>query len=630
MTPWERRRALPPPRAGHRRGIRRLAGGLRGGACLLAACLLLVLPLAAAAAPKVSAIRHWTAPDHTRVVLDLDGPFEHRVTSRPSPERIIIDLPGTGFACGTENRPVEDELLSRIRCNRLAGGAQVVLDLRDGYRFKYFALDAIPGEKPHRLVVDIFPTRRGEAAPKPEAPKPSLPVPPVERPLAKAEPPVSASPQAVAEAPSAADSAALPGSLAAGPTPGPVAGDEAAGASTAQEATPEAPKDEAAEAPAAEAAKGELAAAGTEPASAAAAPPGAERLITVVIDAGHGGEDPGAIYKGKREKDITLDIAKRLQRLLEKTPGYRPVLTRTGDYYISLARRRELADKAQGDLLISIHCNTAPSRSAGGIELYTLSTEGASSRRAQALADLENRADLVGGIFPGAGEEEYRLVLSKQLKTAIERSGLVAAALQAEARRDPVLRANRRLKRAGFAVCKMVSMPSVLVEVGFFTNGTDFPLLTSAQGRQSYAEWLARGVSAYFAEHRHTLYDPLFARREKLIYKVKPGDNLSGIAKRFGVSVDDLVRVNSLRRADRVNAGELLLVMSEQAAPVVHRVKPGENLTLIAKRYGVTVDSLRQANRLQRDGLIRPGQELVILPEGEAAKAAARGKERAQ
>ena len=600
MTPWERRRAPQPPRAGLRRATRRPGGALRVWAGLLTACLLLGLPRAAMAAPKVTAIRHWTAPDHTRVVFDLDSPFDYRVASRPSPERIVIDLPGAVFACGTENRPVEDDLLTRIRCNRLAHGAQVVLDLRDGYRFKYFALDAIPGEKPRRLVVDIFPTRQGESAPAPASPKPSLPRPPAERPLATAKPPVPAPEEQAA----AADTAAT----AAPPGPAVAAGDSAAGAPAA------APTEElaAAASPAAPATE-ETPAEPDRPAAAQAA----ERVITVVIDAGHGGEDPGAIYRGEREKEITLDIAKRFQRELEKRPGYRPVLTRTGDYYISLARRRELADKAQGDLLLSIHCNTAPSRSAGGIELYTLSTAGATSRRAQALADLENRADLVGGIFPGAGEEEYKLVLSKQLKTAIERGGLVAQALQTEARRDPVLRANRRLKRAGFAVCKMVSMPSVLVEVGFFTNGTDLPLLTSAKGRQAYAEWLARGVDAYFSANRSTLYDPLFARREKLVYKVKPGDNLSGIAKRFGVSVDDLVRVNKLRRADHVVVGEMLLVMTEQqATPVVHRVKPGENLTLIAKRYGVTVDSLRQANRIKRDGLIRPGQELVILPQG--------------
>ncbi|MBM4117492.1 LysM peptidoglycan-binding domain-containing protein [bacterium] len=588
MTPSARRPAPGTP-SGRPCGEGRVRPGRWAGRrcprlLVLPWFLLAALAGPALAEPRVSGIRHWTAPDHTRVVLDLEGAFEYRVTSRPSPERIVIDLPGASFACGTENRPVGDGLIGRIRCNRVARGVQVVLDLQGSFRFKYFALDAIPGEKPRRLVVDLFPTRRGEAQPAPEAPRPSLPAPP---PALAAKPPAAdtlasappASGGALAEAPAAADSAAAPLALA---EPAPPASDPAPQPGEAR-ALAEAP---------------------------------AERLITVVIDAGHGGEDPGAIYKGQREKDITLDIARRLARLLEGLPGYQPALTRSGDYYISLARRRELADEAQGDLLLSIHCNTAPNRGAAGIELYTLSTEGASSRRAQALADLENRADLVGGIYPGAGDEEYRLVISKQLKAAIQRSVLVAESLQKEARRDPQLKANRRLKRAGFAVCKMVSMPSVLVEVGFFTHGPDFALLTSPAGRQAYAEWLARGVENYFREHRSTLFDPLFARREKTIYKVKPGDSLSAIAKRFGVQVDDLVRVNKLKRPDRVLAGEMLLVMSDAPTPVRHRVRPGENLTLIAKRYGVTVDSLRQANQLPRDGHIQPGQELVILPAG--------------
>lgn len=596
MTRMERRPAPGSPCARHcggggsRRGWRRALNRLAS----LALPLLVLAGLAgpaspAAAEPRVSGIRHWTAPDHTRVVLDLEGPFDYRVSSRPSPERIVIELPGASFACGTENRPVGDGLLGRIRCNRLARGVQVVLDLQGSFRFKYFALDAIPGEKPRRLVVDLFPTSRGEPQRTPEAPRPSLPVPP---------------PPALAEQAPAGEGTA-PAAEAKALAETPVAAPDSAPAPTAlAEATPS----EVTPAPSAEPV------ARVEDKDRAPAEAPDERLITVVIDAGHGGEDPGAIYKGLREKDITLDIARRFARILEDMPGYRPVLTRSGDYYISLARRRELADEAQGDLLLSIHCNTAPSRGAAGIELYTLSTEGASSRRAQALADLENRADLVGGIYPGAGDEEYKLVIGRQLKVALQRSALVAEALQAEARRDPQLKANRRLKRAGFAVCKMVSMPSVLVEVGFFTHAPDFALLSGSSGRQTYAEWLARGVEAYFKENRSTLFDPLFARREKTIYKVKPGDSLSGIAKRFGVQVDDLVRVNNLKRPDRVLAGDMLLVMGETPTPVLHRVKPGENLTLIAKRYGVTVDSLRQANRLSRDGLIRPGQELVILP----------------
>lgn len=493
---------------------------------LLIACLFALLPPALAmAATSVSGIRYWTAPDHTRVVIDLEGDYSYRVSTRSAPDRIVLDIPGAVFSCDLGPRTVADAILHRVRCNRLRRGAQVVLDLKEDSPYKYFALDAIPGKKPRRLVIDIFPGRRSASAPVPPAPPPE------------------------------------------------------------QKAA-------------------------TQPRE-----PGLGREVVVIIDPGHGGEDPGAIYKGHREKTVTLDIARRLEKEINAMPGFRAVMTRKGDYYVGLARRRELADAAGGDLLLSIHCNSAPNRNAGGVELYYLSTRGASSRRAQALADLENRADLVGGIHDKAGEQEFRLVLNEQLKTAIRRSGQVAENLRAAAARDPRIRANRKVKRAALAVCKMVSMPSVLVEVGFFTNRNDFALLTAPEGRQNYARWLAKGVDGYFRNHTATLFDPLFARKDKLIYKVKRGDNLTRIARRYNVSVEDLILANKLDRGDHLAVGALILVVADERQPVVHRVRSGENLSGIAERYGVTLDSLVRANRIDRMDFLKVGQEIVILPE---------------
>ncbi len=495
---------------------------------LLPPILMALLPLTASAGPTVSGIRHWTAPDHTRIVLDLEGDFDYEISTRPGPERIVVDIANAGFGCDTSPRHVGDELLSRVRCNRLRRGAQVVLDLGDAYLYKYFALDAIPGKKPRRIVIDVFPARRVES----------------ETPLVAA-PDVEEVEQVIATRPLA------------------------------------------------------------------------EREVVVVIDPGHGGEDPGAIHKGHREKVITLDIARRLKKQIDALPGYRAILTRKGDYFVSLARRRELADEARGDLLLSIHCNSAPNRNARGVRLFTLSTKGASSRRAQALADLENRSDLVGGIHPKAGEEGIRLVLNRQLKTAIGRSREVAEVLRVKAVKEPGLRASRSLKQAGFAVCKMVSMPSVLVEVGFFTNRHDFALLTSAEGRQGYARWLAAGMDDYFRGNPASLFDPLFARKDKLIYKVKRGDNLSRIASQFNVSVDDIRRVNELNRGDHLGVGDLLLVVADENQPRVHKVKRGESLSRIAERYGVSLDSLLRTNRIDSADFLRVGQELVILSDGE-------------
>ncbi len=495
---------------------------------ILSLSILLLIAGLAEAAPSVTALRHWTAPDHTRVVLDVSGDYSFEVSDRNGPERIVIDVAGARFDCKTDARDIEDPLIRRLRCNPLQRGAQVVLDLKKGYRYKYFALDEVPGKKSQRIVIDVFPqTRDGESAP-------------------------------VAYQ---SDNAPIP-------VPSPFG-----------------------------------------------------REVVVIIDAGHGGEDPGAILRGKREKDITLDIAKRLARLLEATPGLKPVMTRTGDYTRDLAGRRRLADKAGGDLLISIHVNTAPSSSASGAEIFMLSTRGASSRRARAIANLENSADLIGGVHPKASREEVKLVLDKSLKVVLHRSQLFAEVLRRQANRSPEIRSQRKLKRANFGICKVVSMPAVLVEVGFLSNGKDWKLLTSDRGRQKYADWLATGIGAYFRKYPSTLFDPLFSSDRKLVYRVKRGDNLSTIAQRFGVSVAELSRVNKLRRNDHLGVGQKLLIAPGAPSPsLVYRVQRGDTLSAIARRYGVTISELMARNGIAKRNHLRIGQELLIRGQGGEAR----------
>ncbi|MCP4544870.1 MAG: LysM peptidoglycan-binding domain-containing protein [bacterium] len=505
---------------------------------------LLILPatsLSAAKDVQVTGIRYWTAPGHTRIVLDLQGQYTYRVSTRTKPERVVIDVAGGNFSCATDVRKVGDKLIDRVRCNELNSGAQVVIDLSGEYKYRYFALDPIPGRKPQRIVIDIFPEQRG-------APDSSSP--PVEEtiPESKPDPPIAVKPR-VRTAPIPSDF---------------------------------------------------------------------KREIVIAIDAGHGGEDPGAVYRGLYEKRITMDIARRLKRKIDAIPGFRCVLIRDGDYFIELSQRRKLANETDADMLISIHSNTAPNRSARGVEVYYLSTKGATSRAAQAVADLENRSDLVGGVHPAANEEQVKLVLGEKLSRSIERSRLLANIVWQEAKRDKGLRSQRQVKRANFAVCKMLSMPSILVEVGFMTNNNDRKLLNSDSGLDTLAKWLSRSVETYFKKFPATLFDPLFSENEKLMYKVRRGDSLSRIAKRFGVSVDDLMSVNNIKRPDRLSVGQKLLVVAGIAQPVIHKVRRGESLTRIASRYGVTVESLLEANRLNRNSILHPGQKLVIQPDSQA------------
>ncbi|MBN2170558.1 MAG: N-acetylmuramoyl-L-alanine amidase [Candidatus Krumholzibacteriota bacterium] len=498
--------------------------------------LLLVAALAgsAGAAPQVTAIRHWTAPDHTRIVLDLSASGAWRASTRDGPERIVIDIPGGGFDCATGPLAVGDALVQRVRCNTLRQGAQVVLDLEDGYRYRAFALAAIPGTKPVRVVVDVFPERRDGGA------------------------------------------SATPSNAGTGTTP------------AAERAASPAP-------------------------AAAASPFGRE--VVIVVDPGHGGEDPGAVRDRLREKDITLDVARRLERSLESRPGFRVVLTRSGDYTVGLAKRRDLAASAAGDAFISIHCNTGPRRSARGVELFYLSPRGASSRRVQALADLENAADLVGGVHPAADAEAVRLVYDERLAKVMQRSYRMALRMHSRTRHLTGL-PSRGIKRAAFAVCKTVAMPAVLVEVGFLTNPLDREVLATPAGRQKLADWLAESLDAYFHKYRRTLDDPLFSTRDKLVYRVRRGDNLTLIARRYGISVEDLVSANDLQRADRLAVGQRLVVVADATpAPREHTVRRGETLSGIAQRYGLETADLARLNDIRRHNRLLVGQTLRLRPE---------------
>jgi N-acetylmuramoyl-L-alanine amidase len=541
---------------------------------------------AALAAPRVTAIRHWSAPDHTRIVLDLEAPAGYQVSTRSDPQRIVVDVAAGTFSCATAPLAVDDALVRRVRCNAVPEGAQVVIDLKGRFRHSAFNLDSVPGRKPPRIVIDVFPEARQASAAKSPAAGPAGPA------KARADSAVAAKGPATAPVGSAlaAESSAV---APAGPAPAledpAAAPGGTAGAPTAAEAVPAAP--------------------------AVASPFG--RQVVVVIDPGHGGEDPGAMLRGQREQKITLDIARRMKRRLDAMPGYRAVLTREGDYTVGLARRREIAEEAGGDLLISIHCNTAPNRNAKGAEIFYLSTRGASSRRAQSLAELENCADQVGGIQP-ASTGAAELVLDARLKAVLRRSHQLATALHKQAKRHEGLR-SRGIKRAGFAVCKTSTMPAALVEVGFLSNSADFELMRAPDGREKLAAWLAGSVDSFFRSHPDILDDPLFSSEPMLVYTVKRGDDLTHIARRHGVSVAEIVRVNKLARADAIRVGQRLILVgrgTESAASLTYEVRRGDSLSGIAARYGVTTSQLAAANGLRRPDRLIPGQKLMIHPGG--------------
>ena len=225
------------------------------------------------------------------------------------------------------------------------------------------------------------------------------------------------------------------------------------------------------------------------------------KKLIIAIDAGHGGEDPGAIgHRRLQEADITLAIAKKLKAQLDIMPGVSAVLTRSGDYFIPLRNRVDLARRYQADLLISIHCNASRDRDATGTEIYFLSLTGATDEAARSVAEKENAADLVGGISPDTGDDLLSILFDLRQNDTIRRSSELAEVLIDAVSADSRL-VTRGVKQAGFVVLKAPEIPSVLVETAFVTNPREAAILRDAQFQAKFAELLANGIETYKNHH---------------------------------------------------------------------------------------------------------------------------------
>jgi N-acetylmuramoyl-L-alanine amidase len=275
-----------------------------------------------------------------------------------------------------------------------------------------------------------------------------------------------------------------------------------------------------------------------------AKPTDSEKDYIVVIDAGHGGEDPGAVgYLGLREKDVVLKIARRLARLIDEEPGMSSILTRTGDYYLRLRRRVDIARHAEAALFVSIHADAFRSRSASGASVYSLSQSGATSEMGAYLAQRENAADLAGGVSLSDRDEDLaEVLLDMQLDWKIEESRILGAQLLSSLATLVPLH-SRDVEQAGFAVLKAPAIPSVLVETGYVTHPRDSKRLKNPGHQERLAAALFRGILNYCYKRPGC---PLPHTVSKT-HLVKPGDSLSGIAARYGTNVGAIKRRNGLQ-----------------------------------------------------------------------------------
>ncbi len=284
------------------------------------------------------------------------------------------------------------------------------------------------------------------------------------------------------------------------------------------------------------------------------APATDQKPFVVAIDAGHGGEDPGAIgASGTYEKDIVLTVARKLADRINRVQGLQAVLIRDGDYYIGLRERTRKAREAEADLFVSLHADAFHDRRVKGSSVFVLSRNGASSEMARVVARRENQADQIGGVSLQDKDEELASVLVDLTRAnTVEESVEAAEVFLVEMGAIGDVHGGG-VEQAGFAVLKSLDMASVLVELAFISNPDEEKRLKSSAYQHRLADGLLHGVRAVAARQR-----PELALKADE-YTVKRGDTLSGIAQRHAVSVRALRQANNLG-GDRLLAGRTLRI----------------------------------------------------------------------
>ncbi len=436
--------------------------------------LLSVLPVLPAQAAQILAVRVWPADDYTRVTLENDTDLKATHFTVPDPQRLVVDIEGL------ELNPPLKGLVAKIQSNdpyikqvrvgqNRPGVVRLVFDLKEEIKPQVFTLAPV-GSYNHRLIFDLYPVKapdpiaamiekgewsRQDAPDGPDLPPPapdSVPaiaaVPPSTPALPPAQPPV-APPLVAPTAPQTAEHLPVKPDALPEPKPGKVV-----------------------------------------------------RMITIALDPGHGGEDPGAIgASGAREKDLVLSIAKRLKFKLEQLPNVRVMLTRDGDYFVPLGTRVEKARKVQADLFVSIHADAFLRPSARGSSVFVLSEKGATSTAARWLANKENLADSIGGINMKGHDKQLASVLLDLSTTAqINDSLKVGNAVLGEI--GGIARLHKgSVEQAGFAVLKAPDIPSILIETAFISNPEEEARLRDNGYQDEIATAITKGIRRYFSKN---------------------------------------------------------------------------------------------------------------------------------
>lgn len=497
-----------------------------------------------AMANELKSIRVWPAPDETRVVLDLQDEVAFSYFTLTKPERLVVDLKKTTLKTKLPMTVSNSAVLKKIRSSSAPekGTYRLVFETKVGTNPTIFKLAPTPdGHYSHRLVLDLPHSKKAVKA-KLVPPKKSV----------------------------------------------------------------------------------------TEN-QKALLPFGNDDII-VAIDAGHGGEDPGSIGPSRKyEKNVTLDISKKVAAKINATPGMKAVLTRQADYFVNLNKRSDIARRNKAHLLVSIHADGFHKPQPRGASVWVLNTRRANSEIGRWLEQHEKQSELLGGgdVLSGGNDDQYlsMAVLDLQFSHSQKEGYDVATRVLKELSQVTTLHKSKP-EHASLAVLKSPDIPSLLVETGFITNPKEERLLNTRSHQNKLANAVYKGVLAYFNEKppEGTLFA---ARKGGVKHKVTSGQSLSIIASKYGTSVAALKKVNKLK-SNTLKIGQVLAIpggstvavtnapATKSSRPIqrtvkttTHTVQRGEFLGKIAANYGVTVASIRKLNKLRSDELAI-GQKLKI------------------
>lgn len=430
----------------------------------------------------------------TRLVFDLSDNTEHTVFTLANPDRVVVDLKSTKKPTRLSLPSLADSPIKGIRYGvRQKTTLRVVLDVNKPVEYASQTLS-----NPARVVVDLHDPTATKATKPATIKKAAKPEP---KPVTLTKPTIT---------------------------------------------TPKPPKIK------------PVAVAKPEPVAVPIIPkitkPTKPRDIVIAIDAGHGGQDSGALGRhGTQEKTVVLQIARRLAKLVDKEPGMRAYLTRDSDVFLSLRQRIKRAKNNNADMFISIHADAFHNPKAKGASVFVLSERGASSEAAKLLADKENSADLAGGISLEDKDDLLASVLLDLSQTAsLEASLEVGNTVLSGLKRVGNVH-KKHVESAAFVVLKSPDIPSILVETAFISNPDEERKLKSSRHQNKLAQAMMSGIRNYF--QRNPLPGTTVAQQ----HIVSRGDTLSTIAQRYQVSLNQLKSTNSLK-SNRLNVGDVLRI----------------------------------------------------------------------